>query len=149
VQYLLEVATVPVTDVDRSLAFYADQLGFGLDVDVDYQPSGTFRVVQLTPPGSACSIQLESSPSGSPTSHYLVVPDIELARREPRDRGVAVTAIRHKDPVEAWAGGWAAAIDPGRRDYASFAELADPDGNVWVPRERGFASERDSEAKST
>lgn len=135
-QYLLEVVTVPVTDLDRSLAFYTDQLGFGLDVD--YQPSDTFRVVQLTPRGSACSIQLVPHPVGATgVSQYLVVPDIELARRELRERGVEVGAIRHKDPVESWAGGWADGVDPRRRDYASFAEFTDPDGNRWVLQERG------------
>lgn len=132
--YQLEVVILPVSDVDRSLAFYTEKLGFTLDVD--YHPTDDFRVVQLTPPGSSCSVQLEPGAAGR-QSHYLVVPDIEAARRELRDRGVEVAELRHKSPVDAWAGGWAAGADPERRDYGTFAEIVDPDGHRWVLQERG------------
>jgi hypothetical protein len=68
---------------------------------------------------------------------YVVTTDIEAARAKLIARGVAVGAIRHKDPVETWAGGWSTGLDPKRRDYASFADFADPDGNTWTLQERG------------
>jgi hypothetical protein len=69
---------------------------------------------------------------------YLVLDDIEAARVGLVERGVAVTEIRHKTPTEAWAGGFARGVDSSRRDYASVADFADPDGNTWVLQERGF-----------
>ena len=138
--YELQVVTVPVTDVDRAAAFYTRQAGFRLDVD--YHPAAGFRVVQLTPPGSACSIQigtgLTDAAPGSARGMYLVVADIEAARRELTGRGVEVSDIRHKAPADGWKGGWQAGADPGRRDYASLAGFADPDGNTWVLQEIGF-----------
>jgi catechol 2,3-dioxygenase-like lactoylglutathione lyase family enzyme len=132
----LEVVPLPVTDIDRALAFYTEQAGFTLDVD--YRPTAGFRVVQLTPPGSACSIQLVTADSpGRARNLYLVTPDLAEARATLMARGVAVGAIRHKDPVETWAGGWSAGLDPKRRDYASFADFGDPDGNTWTLQERG------------
>jgi catechol 2,3-dioxygenase-like lactoylglutathione lyase family enzyme len=135
----LEVLTLPVSDVDRALRFYADRVGFALDVD--YAPSDDFRVVQLTPPGSRCSIQLgrglTDAPAGSVRTTYLVVADLEATRAALLDRGVAVGAIRHKTPIGAWDGGFAPGADPDRGDYASFAAFADPDGNTWVLQERG------------
>jgi catechol 2,3-dioxygenase-like lactoylglutathione lyase family enzyme len=128
----LEVLTLPVADVDRALRFYRDQAGFALDVD--YAPNGAFRVVQLTPPGSGCSIQFGTAAPAA----YLVVTDLVAARAELRERGVDVGEIRHKTPAGAWDGGFAAGIDPDRGDYASFADFADPDGNAWVLQERGF-----------
>ena len=137
--YKVEVITVPVADVDRALAFYTQQAGFALDVD--YHPSACFRVVQLTPPGSACSIQvgvgLTDAAPGSARATALVVADIEAARREFTDRGVQVSDIRHKSPVEDWKGGFEPGPDPQRRDYASFADFADPDGNTWIIQEIG------------
>ena len=135
----LEVIPIPVDDVDRALAFYTEQVGFRLDVD--YQPTADFRVVQLTPPGSACSVQLVTAESAARVHGlYLVTRDLAEARATLIERGVAVGAIRHKDPVETWAGGWSAGLEPQRRDYASFADFADPDGNTWVLQERGFGS---------
>jgi catechol 2,3-dioxygenase-like lactoylglutathione lyase family enzyme len=135
--YQLEVVTVPVSDVDRSLAFYRDRLGFALDVD--YRPSDGFRVVQLTPPGSACSVHLGASPlSGSVRELHLVVADVDAARRELLENGVEVGELRHKSPIDTWEGGWESGVDPQRRDYASFADFADPDGNTWLLQERGF-----------
>ena len=138
--YLLQVITLPVSDVDKAAAFYAQQAGFALDVD--YHPSGDFRVVQLTPPGSACSVQigvgLTDAPPGSARVTYLAVTDIEAARRELTRRGVTVSDIRHKSPISNWKGGFLPGTDPERRDYASLAEFADPDGNTWVIQEIGY-----------
>jgi len=138
----LEVVTVPVSDVDRALAFYTRQVGFVLDVD--YHPASTFRVVQLTPPGSACSLQigvgLTDAAPGSMRACYLVVADIEAARRELTGRGVQVSRIRHKAPIDDWQGGMDDGTDPQRRDYASMAVFADPDGDSWVIQEIGHRS---------
>jgi catechol 2,3-dioxygenase-like lactoylglutathione lyase family enzyme len=132
----LEVVSLPVTDIDGALAFYTEQAGFILDVD--YRPTADFRVVQLTPPGSACSVQLVVAGSpGRVHNLYLVTPDLAETRATLINRGVTVGAIRHKDPVDTWAGGWNAGLDPKRRDYASFADFTDPDGNTWTLQERG------------
>jgi len=131
----LEVVPLPVTDVGRARAFYTEQVGFILDVD--YRPTRDFRVVQLTPPGSACSVHLVAANSGGrPHNLCLVTRDLAAERAKLIGRGVDVSAIRHKDPVETWAGGWSMGLDPQRRDYASFADFADPDGNTWVLQER-------------
>ena len=136
----IEVITIPVSDVDQALAFYTEQAGFGLDVD--YHPVSEFRVVQLTPPGSACSVQvgtgLTDAAPGSVRATFLAVTDIEAARRELIARAVKVSEIRHKAPLDAWQGGWEPGTDPERRDYASFADFADPDGNTWVLQEIGY-----------
>jgi catechol 2,3-dioxygenase-like lactoylglutathione lyase family enzyme len=128
----LELLLLPVSDVDRAKAFYTEQLGFSLDVD--HQPSDEFRVVQLTPPGSACSITIglgiTSAEPGSYRGTHLVVSDIEAVRAELTGRGVEVAEIRHMTP-EGWAGG----VDPEHADYNSFADFADPDGNTWVLQE--------------
>jgi catechol 2,3-dioxygenase-like lactoylglutathione lyase family enzyme len=138
--YAIQVITLSVSDVDKAAAFYTQQAGFTLDVD--YHPADDFRVVQLTPPGSACSVQfgvgLTDAPAGSARATCLVVTDIEGARRELIGRGVAVSEVRHKSPVEDWKGGFEADVDPRRRDYASFADFADPDGNTWVLQEIGY-----------
>lgn len=137
--YQLQVITLSVSDVDEAAAFYTRQAGFTLDID--YHPVPGFHVVQLTPPGSACSVQLgagltDAAP-GSARATYLTVTDIEAARAELIARGIKVSDIRHKSPAETWAGGWAPGADPERRDYASFADFADPDGNTWVIQEIG------------
>lgn len=138
--FSIEVITLPVSDVDRALRFYVDQVGFRLDVD--YAPNGAFRVVQLTPPGSNCSVQigkgLTDAPAGSVRNAYLVVADIEEARSQLLRRGVNVSELRRKTPIGAWDGSFAAGLDPARGDYASFASFSDPDGNTWVLQERGY-----------
>jgi catechol 2,3-dioxygenase-like lactoylglutathione lyase family enzyme len=132
----LEVVPLPVADVDRALAFYTERAGFVLDVD--YRPSPEFRVVQLTPPGSACSVHLVAPDARNRLQDLcLVTDDLEAARAALIGRGVDVGTTRHKHPVETWAGGWKAGLDPQRRDYASFADFADPDGNTWTLQERG------------
>ena len=136
----IEVIILPVSDVDRALAFYTQKAGFTLDID--YGPSQDFRVAQLTPPGSHCSIQigigLTNAEPGSVRGLYAVVEDVEAARDELTRRGVTVSAIRHKSPAGGWRGGWEPGLDPNRSDYASFADFTDPDGNQWVLQERGF-----------
>jgi len=138
--YLIQVITLSVTDVDKAAAFYTRRAGFTLDVD--YHPAPGFRVVQLTPPGSACSIQfgtgLTGADPGSARATCLAVTDIEAARRELTARGVTVGPIRRKSPAGDWTGGFAPGTDPERRDYASFADFADPDGNTWVIQEIGY-----------
>ncbi len=115
--FLLELVPVPVSDIGRAKTFYSERLGFHVDVDV--RPAGGVRVVQLTPPGSACSITLTTGipwldmPAGSLHGLHLVVSDIEEARAALIDRGAEV------GPVE----------DLGGVFYASFA---DPDGNTWT-----------------
>jgi catechol 2,3-dioxygenase-like lactoylglutathione lyase family enzyme len=136
VDYTLELVLLPVSDVDRAKAFYTEQAGFHLDVD--HRSGDAFRVVQLTPPGSACSITigvglLDTAP-GSVRGLHLVVTDIVAARDELRRRGIDVSEIRHMSPD-----GWQPGVDPARADYGSFADFADPDGNTWVLQERGFS----------
>lgn len=129
--YKLELILLPVSDVDRAKAFYA-ALGFHLDVD--HQMSDEFRVVQFTPPGSACSVSFgvgitDSSP-GSVRGLHLVVEDIAIARYELTKRGVEVSQIRHMTPD-----GWKDGVDPKRAKFNSFADFTDPDGNGWVLQE--------------
>jgi catechol 2,3-dioxygenase-like lactoylglutathione lyase family enzyme len=134
----LELVLIPVSDVDRAKAFYVERMGFALDVDTT--PLDGVRVVQLTPPGSACSITigtgLTDAAPGSYRGTHLVVRDIEGARAELVERGVEVGEIRHFDRE---AGEWRPGVDPEHGDYGSFADLADPDGNTWVLQEVGFA----------
>jgi len=132
VDFKLELILLPVTDVDRSKQFYQEKMGFVLDVD--HQPNDEFRVVQFTPPGSACSITfgkgiVDSTP-GSVRGLHLVVTDIEAARDELTRRGVEVGEIRHMGP-----NGWEPGRDPNHAQYNSFADIADPDGNTWLLQE--------------
>jgi len=130
--YRLELVLVPVSDVDRAKTFYTEKAGFTLDVD--HRAGENFRVVQLTPPGSPCSITigvgLTQVAPGSAQGMHLVVSDIEGARKELVERGVKVSDIRHMTPS-----GWAPGPDPQHADYGSFADFADPDGNTWVLQE--------------
>jgi catechol 2,3-dioxygenase-like lactoylglutathione lyase family enzyme len=128
----LELMVIPVSDVDRAKSFYAEQLGF--KVDVDHRSGDAFRVVQLTPPGSACSITIGAGiPQGQPGSlqgMHLVVVDIDAARAQLAGRGVDVSEIFHFDETGRVSG-----PDPQRRDYGSFMAFSDPDGNQWVVQE--------------
>jgi catechol 2,3-dioxygenase-like lactoylglutathione lyase family enzyme len=133
VDFKLELVLIPVSDVDRAKSFYTEKLGFNLDVD--HKASEEFRVVQMTPPGSAASITIgigvtDATP-GSYRGTHLVVTDIEAARAELVGRGVDVSEIRHFA-----SGEWRAGPDPEHNKYASFADLKDPDGNTWVLQER-------------
>ena len=102
--------------------------------------------MQLTPPGSACSIQigigLTDAPPGSARVTYLAVTNIEAARHDLTRRGLVVSAIRHKSPIDYWKGDWQPGTDPERRDYASLVDFGDPDGNTWVIQEIGFHSSK-------
>jgi catechol 2,3-dioxygenase-like lactoylglutathione lyase family enzyme len=128
----LELVVVPVSDVDRAKAFYGEHVGF--NVDVDHRAGETFRVVQLTPPGSACSITIGTGlgdmPPGSLKGLQLVVSDIEAARAQLVEHGVDVSEIQHFDEGKPVAG-----LDPQRADYGSFIFFSDPDGNSWAVQE--------------
>ncbi|HEY5012257.1 MAG TPA: VOC family protein [Acidimicrobiia bacterium] len=126
----LEVVIVPVSDVDRAKAFYVEKAGFNLDVD---HRAGDFRVVQLTPPGSACSITLMRNPesAGSVNGLHLVVSDIDAARAELVDRGLDTTEIFHFE-----SGTQVPGPDPQRSDYGSFFSFSDPDGTGWLVQEK-------------
>ena len=132
--YRLELVLIPVSDVDRAKAFYTEQAGFRLDVDTS--PAESFRVVQMTPPGSACSISvgvgITDAEPGSYRGTHLVVTDLEAARAELVGRGVDVSEIRHYDRE---AGEWRPGVDPDHGRYASYADFSDPDGNTWVLQE--------------
>jgi len=132
--FKLELVLIPVADVDRAKAFYTEKAGFKLDVD--HQAGESFRVVQLTPPGSACSITfgigITDAAPGSVRGTHLVVSDIEAARAELVERGLEVTEIRHFN-VESSA--WLPGPDPEHADYASFADFSDADGNTWILQE--------------
>ena len=120
--WTLELVVVPVTDVDRAKAFYSEKLGFNVDVDTNVE--GAFRVVQLTPPGSGCSITIgplvvDAVPESS-ARYQLCVLDIKQARAELLERGVEVseiTSFRDGGP------------------YDKFVFLKDPDGNSWAVQE--------------
>ncbi len=130
----LEVVPVPVTDVDRAKSFYSEQVGFV--VDLDTRIGDEMRLVQLTPPGSGCSIHLSTgilnmSP-GVLEGLQLVVSDIESARAELVKRGVEVSPVQHMDE-----GVW---VEGRGGDWNSFVFFSDPDGNDWVLQERPAAS---------
>jgi catechol 2,3-dioxygenase-like lactoylglutathione lyase family enzyme len=126
----LEVVTLPVADVDRAKRFY---LGLGWRLDADIVAGDAFRVVQLTPPRSACSIAfgkgVTSDQPGSIQRLLLVVSDIQAARADLMGRGVAVGEIFHLD------GGPVPGPDPQGRSYATYAAFSDPDGNGWLVQE--------------
>jgi catechol 2,3-dioxygenase-like lactoylglutathione lyase family enzyme len=130
-RYGIEAITLPVADVDRAKAFY-EQAGWHLDVDT--QPTEGMRVVQLTPPGSDCSVTfgvgMEQAVPGSYRATYLVVSDIVAAHAELRERGIPVGDIFHFG-----AQGQTAGPDPNHGDYGSYATFADPDGNGWLLQE--------------
>jgi catechol 2,3-dioxygenase-like lactoylglutathione lyase family enzyme len=128
----LELVIIPVSDVDRAKKFYTEQLGFR--EDIDHKASEDFRVVQLTPPGSACSITigtgLTKAEPGSYQGMHLVVNDIEAARAELVERGVDVS-----EPFHFGAQGQQTGLHPDRADYGTFLSFTDPDGNAWLTQE--------------
>jgi catechol 2,3-dioxygenase-like lactoylglutathione lyase family enzyme len=131
-----ELTVVPVSDVDRAKQFYAGTLGF--EVDVDHRAGESFRVVQLTPPGSAASISIGTGISsvepGAYQGMHLVVTDIEAARALLVDRGVEVS-----EPFHFGAEGRAPGLHPERADYGTYLSFSDPDGNGWLVQERRAA----------
>ncbi|MGX1884886.1 VOC family protein [Streptomyces sp. NPDC055287] len=133
--WTLEVVPVPVTDMDRAKKFYAEKVGFKIDLDDEVAPG--MRIIQMTPPGSRCSIaMLQGMPAapgmkamapGELQGLQVCVTDIEAARAELMDRGVDVSPIRH-----VGASGW----EDGKGDtWNSFMSFEDPDGNGWVIQE--------------
>ncbi|GMO99188.1 MULTISPECIES: VOC family protein [Bradyrhizobium] len=140
----LEVLVIPVSDVDRAKAFYA-RLGWRLDAD--FTSGDDWRVIQFTPPGSACSVifgrNVTAAAPGSARGLYLVVSDLEAARQDLLDRGVEVSAPFHgagdvhAGPDEPYLFGSVrvSGADPKQGSYASFAAFSDPDGNGWLFQE--------------
>jgi catechol 2,3-dioxygenase-like lactoylglutathione lyase family enzyme len=135
----LEVVVVPVSDIDRAKSFYQSM---GWRLDADFPGEGGFRVVQLTPPGSACSIifgsGITSAAPGSADGLQLVVTDVEAARTELVDCGVAVSEVFHDaGGVFHHAGTEARAPGPAprRKSYGSYVSFNDPDGNGWFVQE--------------
>jgi len=129
----LEVVIVPVADVDRAKEFYGDKLGF--PVDVDHRAGEDFRIVQITPPGSGCSIIFGKGmgsdvPPGSVKGNQFVVSDIEAAHAHLEANGIANGGIVHFE-----AGGMAPGPDPARQKFGSFIYFDDPDGNTWAVQE--------------
>jgi Lactoylglutathione lyase and related lyases len=140
----LEVISIPVSDVDRAKKFYHEALGFRLDADFDlaayekllgfklpFPPD--FRAVQLTPPGSACSIHLGKNTSMKPGSlegMYLVTDDIQATRSDLVSRGVEVSEPYHLSPKGQTSG-----IDPEHQSYNTYMTFKDPDGNSWTVQE--------------
>jgi predicted enzyme related to lactoylglutathione lyase len=127
----LQLVIVPVVDQDRAKSFYTEKAGFALDVD---HRAGDFRVVQVTPQGSACSIALMKNPeaAGLVQGLHLVVSDIDSARSALADRGVAVSDVFHFHEGQQVIG-----PDPQRGDYNSFCTFNDPDGTGWMIQEVG------------
>jgi catechol 2,3-dioxygenase-like lactoylglutathione lyase family enzyme len=141
----LEAIVVPVSDVDRAKKFYERTLGFRVDVDhraASYEKAlcfrrrgeATYRIVQLTPPGSECSTQIgEGITHGMPGTYqglYLITSDIEATRAQLVKRGVDVSEPFHFGPDGQTPG-----VDPQRGDYNSFVSFSDPDGNGWLIQE--------------
>ncbi len=133
----LEVVVLPVSDVDRAKSFY-EMLGWRLDADFTVDDS--YRVVQLTPPGSACSIHfgkgITSATPGSTQELLLAVSDIDEACADLVGRGVDVSGPFHDETGVYHHAGTEGRVDgPGDTDYGSFAAFCDPDGNSWVLQE--------------
>jgi catechol 2,3-dioxygenase-like lactoylglutathione lyase family enzyme len=133
--FKLELVLIPVADVDRAKTFYMERAGF--DLHVDHRAGDDFRVVQLNPPGSSCSIAIGTgitdAEPGSVRGTHLMVGDIEAARAELVARGLEVSETRHLA-----SGTWMPGPHPEHTDYNSFADFSDPDGNTWVLQERGY-----------
>jgi catechol 2,3-dioxygenase-like lactoylglutathione lyase family enzyme len=129
-EWKLELVVVPVTDAERAKRFYSEQVGFA--VDHDTRVDDAMHIVQLTPPGSTCSIAigkgLVETPPGTVQGLQLVVPDIQAARAHLAERGVDVSQVQHYEGSERVDG-------PGGR-WNSFIFFNDPDGNGWAVQER-------------
>ena len=134
----LEVVVISVSDVDRAKEFY-ENLGWRLDADV--AAGDDFRLIQFTPPGSACSVQfgtnLTSDAPGAAQGLYLIVSDIEAARADLVKRGVGVSEVFHEGTRGArfHDAGRVAGPAPDHNSYGSFASFSDPDGNGWLFQE--------------
>ena len=140
----LEIVVIPVSDVGRAKEFYA-KLGWRLDAD--YDNGDDFRVIQFTPPGSGCSVifgkTVTAAAPGSAQGLYLIVSDIEAARRELVAKGIDASEVFH-DAAGVYAGPdqpylfgrrRVSGLDPDHRSYRSFVSFSDPDGNGWLFQE--------------
>ena len=138
-----EIVVIPVSDVDRAKEFYA---ALGWRLDADYDNGSDFRVIQFTPPGSGCSVifgkNVTAAAPGSAQGLYLIVSDIQAARKELLDRGVQISELFHNDgvyagPDEPYLYGRVRVSGPDgeHRSYRSFASFRDPDGNGWLFQE--------------
>ncbi len=131
----LELMILPVSDPDRAKEFY-ERAGF--HVDVDHKASEDFRVIQVTPPGSACSVSfgkgISQAVPGSIQGMHLVVNDLEAALEDLKGRGIEIS-----DPFHFGAAGQTPGLHPERSDYGSYAAFSDPDGNGWLVQEVGHS----------
>jgi catechol 2,3-dioxygenase-like lactoylglutathione lyase family enzyme len=138
-----EIVVIPVSDVDRAKQFYA-KLGWRLDAD--YDNGKDFRIIPFTPPGSGCSVifgrNVTPAAPGSAQGLYLIVSDIQAARKELLDRGVQISEVFHNEGVYAGTDEpflfgriRVSGPDPEHRSYRSFASFGDPDGNGWLFQE--------------
>ena len=150
----LELVAIPVSDVDRAKDFYVEKVGF--HADHDHRVSDELRFVQLTPPGSACSVQfgtnITSAAPGSAQGLYLIISDIEAARGELVSRGAEISEVFHAETPGAQfqrkgTSGRVSGPAPDHASYRTFATFSDPDGNSWLLQEiktrlpgRGLAS---------
>jgi catechol 2,3-dioxygenase-like lactoylglutathione lyase family enzyme len=139
-----EIVVIPVSDVERAKAFYAS---LGWRLDADFASGDDYRVIQFTPPGSGCSVifgnNVTAAKPGSAQGLYLIVSDVEAARKELLARGIAVGEVFH-DAAGVYAGPDEPYLfgrrrisggDPEHRSYRSFASFSDPDGNGWLFQE--------------
>jgi len=135
----LEIVVIPVSDVDRAKHFYGE---LGWRLDIDFKAEDDYRVIQFTPPGSACSVifgkNITAAAPGSAQGLYLVVSDIEAVRRELLRRGIAISepfhdtgGVFHHADAQCVVSG----LHPQRQSYASYASFTDPDGNGWLLQE--------------
>ena len=139
----LEVVVIPVSDVDRAKEFYAS---LGWRLDADFANGEDWRVIQFTPPGSGCSVifgrNVTAAAPGSAQGLYLIVSDIEAARKEMLRRGVKISEVFHAGEVNAGTDEpylfgrlRVSGPDPEHRSYRTFASFSDPDGNGWLFQE--------------
>jgi catechol 2,3-dioxygenase-like lactoylglutathione lyase family enzyme len=140
----LEIVVIPVSDVDRAKQFY-EKIGWRLDAD--FAAGNDFRVIQFTPPGSACSVifgkNVTAAAPGSAQGLYLIVSDVAAAREELLGRGVEISEMFHdaagvyagKDEPYLFGRRRVTGLDPDRRSYRSFASFYDSEGNGWLLQE--------------